>query len=180
MNKEEKPSWAWTCHDTTQRKLRGLPHCHRKAQDGEHHSVGCVRDLDSRPWVRQAGIPQAWQCKRISNLQFFQTQQEHMAPLHIHHSFSFCLLSVNNNDDNDNNNYAHIELSLQSKHWVNCFVYIVLLNPHIIISILYRKKLSKVTQLVRGRADIWTKNSPELLATSLYQSLLGGNIVWLE
>lgn len=97
MNKEEKPSWPWTCHDTTQRKVRGLPHCYQKAQDGEHHSVGCIRDLDSRPWVRQAGVTQAWQFKRISNLLFFQTQQEHTAPLHLrqlHHSFSFCLFLV--------------------------------------------------------------------------------------
>ena len=94
----------------------------------EHHLVRCIRDFGPKPWVRQAWSPRLDDSTEWA-VCCFPTPRKNIwhyfgALCHLrqpHHSFSFCLLSVTIT-------ITHIELSLHSRHGVDCFVCIFSLN----------------------------------------------------
>ena len=124
----KKPPWPWTCHDTTQRELRGLLHCSQIMQDASIIQSDALGTSDlNREWVR------LWSPRLDDSTEWavccFPTRRKNIwhyfgAVCHLrqpHHSFSFCLLSVTIT-------ITHIELSLHSRHGVDCFVCIFSLN----------------------------------------------------
>lgn len=159
MDKEKKPSWPWTCYETTQRKLRGLLHCHQKIHAGweapfSRMSSGlwtAGHQWDRLGWPRLNDSNNEWSAVLWDPGRTYGTTFIcHLRQLDC--SVSFYLLSLTIMIIAIT--IPHTELSLHSRHWVNFFVDIFPLNPHIIISLLNRKELSKVIQLVRRRADI--------------------------